>query len=218
MKKQILLGSILTLALGGLAGCSEDTAKEPKDNMKGNKQEVAQKEETTNKKTEAVHEHGEPNEHTTCAFCDMKVYMKDEDMGQFTAKLVTEDNETLFFDDVGCLLNYERDMEGKAKERYVRDYQSTDWVKVDDSTVAKADIKTPMNYGYAFFAKKEDGQKFIDENEKIHAKEATWKEIDEVALQRYMKKKQMQKNGDGQMDHHNMDNGSSNAEEKPMQH
>ena len=43
--------------------------------------------------TEKIEEIGptEPTEDSKCAGCQMKIYLKDEEMGQFTAQALTED-------------------------------------------------------------------------------------------------------------------------------
>ena len=63
----------------------------------------------------------EPTEDSTCYMCNMKVYMKDTDMGMFAAQAVREDGSVVFYDDIGCLLNdeYVNEVEN---EKFVRDY------------------------------------------------------------------------------------------------
>ncbi|WP_203362671.1 nitrous oxide reductase accessory protein NosL [Bacillus sp. REN10] len=203
MKKKLY---ILTAAAAlSLAACSSNEKAEESKPATEEKAATEQQAETTPKeevKKEEAHQHedGEPTAETTCAFCDMKVYMKSEDMGQFTAKMVTEDGETLFFDDIGCMLNYERDAEKPAKERFVRDYNGLDWVSVDDAKILKTDMKTPMNYGFAFFKDDESLNAFTTKHQ--NATPATVEDIDQIANERYMKKKQMQegdmKHGEGE--------------------
>ena len=38
----------------------------------------------------------EPEEETTCEMCNMKVYMKDHDMGVFSAQAIKEDGTIAF--------------------------------------------------------------------------------------------------------------------------
>lgn len=71
----------------------------------------------------------EPANKTVCAFCNMEVYQKDHEMGVFTGQAVTKEGETLFFDDSGCILNYERKAEEKLAKRWVRDYVTSEWIK-----------------------------------------------------------------------------------------
>ncbi|MGM7635049.1 nitrous oxide reductase accessory protein NosL [Bacillus sp. Hm123] len=192
MKKQLY---ILTAAAAlSLAACSSnEKAEESKPaEEKAATEQQADTTKTEEVKQEATHQHeeGEPTAEATCAFCDMKVYMKSEDMGQFTAKMVTEEGETLFFDDIGCMLNYERDTEKPAKERFVRDFNGLDWLSFDEAKIMKTDVKTPMNYGYAFFKDEESLNTFTTKHQ--NATPATVEDIDHIAHERYMKKKQMQ--------------------------
>ncbi|RAK18401.1 NosL protein [Anoxybacillus vitaminiphilus] len=145
-------------------------------------------------------QHEEPNENTVCAFCNMKVYTKEEEMGKFTAKLVKADGETLFFDDIGCMLNYERDMEVKNNKKYVRDYKTYDWVEMNEATVVKADIQTPMKYGFAFFKDKTEAESYVKENTNLHAALSNWEQVEKMALERYNMKK-MKQDADGNDGH-----------------
>lgn len=196
MKK---LGLLLAAAVLTLAACNSDSSQQ---------KEEQQQTDTTTEEANAVnakedahdhaHEDGEPDEHTKCAFCDMKVYMKHEEMGAFTAKAITADGETLFFDDAGCLLNYERDNEDvELKEKYVRDYNSLDWVALEQAKMVEANIQTPMKYGNAFFADTKSLESFMKDYPE--AKQTTLEAIDGVAHDRYMKKMEM--SGDGHDDH-----------------
>ncbi len=204
MKKLALLFVAAALTL---AACNNDTAQK-NDKEQEQAEKVTQGEEVANapdKTDDQSHHDGEPNEHSECAFCNMKVYMKDEEMGAFTAKAITDDEETLFFDDVGCLLNYDRDHEDVVlKEKLVRDYNSLDWVALEDAKIVHADIETPMKYGNAFFADTASLETFM--NDFPDAKETTVQSIDDVAKERYMKKMEMK---DG--DHH--DHSHSEDEE-----
>ena len=56
----------------------------------------------------------EPEENTICEMCNMKVYMKDHEMGVFSAQAKRRWNHR-FYDDIGCLLNAEVANEEKTK-------------------------------------------------------------------------------------------------------
>ncbi|WP_260471929.1 nitrous oxide reductase accessory protein NosL [Bacillus sp. HMF5848] len=135
------------------------------------------------------HDPTEPHDESTCAFCNMKIYLKDDEMGVFTAQAITEDGKTLFFDDSGCLLNYERKDDALALEtKWVRDYVSQEWLKAGDASIAHADIKTPMKYGYVFFSSDQDAKDFVTNNANLNAKSSSWEDIDAVSKERFMKK------------------------------
>ncbi len=125
----------------------------------------------------------------------------------FSAQAIKEDGSTSFYDDIGCMLNAE--LKNNEKNRkYVRDYNTLDWVLVDDAVIVKADIKTPMNWGYAFFKEEADAQKFIEENEGAFIEQL--ETVKQLAKERFeAKQKQQQGNGNMDMqqdqDHGNMD-------------
>jgi hypothetical protein len=126
----------------------------------------------------------------------MNVYVKGEDLGIFSAQGRTAEGENLFFDDVGCMLNQER-MDGIVLEKYVRDYNTEEWILLEESIVVKAEIKTPMNYGYAFFKDEESAQAFIAETGKEHASLSSIADIDEVSGHRHIKRMEKMQNGSG---------------------
>lgn len=190
MKKLlILMAAVLSLAACSGDKTDETEKKDDKDKV------VAPKTEEVAKKDDK-HEHSEPDDHSECAYCSMKVYMKDEEMGAFTVKAVTDDNKTLYFDDAGCLFNYQRDNEAVVlAEKYVRDYNSLEWVTMDDAKMVHADIKTPMGYGDVFFTDTASQENFTADHS--DAVETSIKAIDAVAMERYMKKKEMSGHGEG---------------------
>ncbi|MGC8229021.1 nitrous oxide reductase accessory protein NosL [Pseudobacillus badius] len=207
MKKWMYV--ISAAAALSLAACSggEKAEEAEKATAKKAQTETAQADQTA-KEQEHKHENGEPHDQTTCAFCEMKVYTMDEEMGQFTAKATSEDGETLFFDDVGCMLNYERKTEKPAKERFVRDFNSLEWIPFEQAKIQKTDVKTPMNYGYAFFQDEASEQEFTKAH--AEAKPASVEDIDAIAKERYMKKMNM---SDEKMDHDGQDHGHEESEQ-----
>ncbi|WP_166669502.1 nitrous oxide reductase accessory protein NosL [Paenisporosarcina antarctica] len=176
MKKILLLGIILLLMIITAACVAQD------DNITTDKIEV---EDSESSETTVVL--SEPSEDATCKYCKMDVYNKAHDMGMFSAQGITEEGKSLFFDDVGCMLNQER-IDNSTLEKYVRDYHTLEWIKLDVAVVVKTEIKTPMNYGYAFFEDKEGGQAFIEELGSEKASFSSISDIDKVAGHRHIKK------------------------------
>ena len=84
-------------------------------------------------------------------------------------------------------------------KKWVRDYETSEWVEADKAVVVKADVTTPMKYGYIFFASNESANKYIKEN-KTNGVISDWTAIDTEAAKRY--KMKMQKEADMKM---NMD-------------
>ncbi|MFS1517507.1 nitrous oxide reductase accessory protein NosL [Bacillus sp. SCS-151] len=184
MRKFFIFSVFLTISLGVLVGCSNSQ------NGVEEASEVASGEQLSSQQNIDTHEvvAVEPTDEHTCAFCDMKVYGMEHEMGVFTAQIQMEDGEHYFFDDVGCLLNYERGKDEQAIAKWVRDYNSSEWIDLDGSVPVKADIITPMKYGYALFNSEKAAQTFVDERKDINAVISSWDEIDHVSHERYMKK------------------------------
>lgn len=138
----------------------------------------------------------EPTEDTVCEMCNMKVYEHDHEMGKYSAQAIKADGSNSFYDDIGCLLNAEL-ANNETNEKFVRDYNTLEWVLVDDTTIVKTDLKTPMNWGYAFFKEEADAQKFVDEHEGYHVEELeTVKDLAEQRREEKMKK-QAEQQGNG---------------------
>lgn len=134
----------------------------------------------------------EPTEHTKCEMCDMEVYMKDHELGIFSAQAVKPDESIAFYDDIGCLLNAELAQQ-QPNEKFVRDYVTSNWIKVDEATVVKTDLKSPMNWGYIFFAYEEDANTYVEDHPIANIEELDV--IRQAAKERYEKK--MMKNMEG---------------------
>ena len=129
----------------------------------------------------------EPAEDTVCEMCNMKVYMKNEAMGEFSAQAIKADGSNAFYDDIGCLLNAEVANE-ESNEKFVRDFHTKDWAKVEDVTIIKTELKSPMNWGYIYFIDKADADTYLAENPKAHVEEL--QKIKDDALERRKKKMQ----------------------------
>ena len=131
----------------------------------------------------------EPTEETMCEMCNMVVYTKEHEMGVFSAQAIKADGSIAFYDHIGCLINAEG-ATNEENDKYVRDYNTLEWALVDDVTIVKTEIKSPMNWGYIYFVKQEDADKYIAENPTAHVEEL--QTIKDAALKRReekMKKK-----------------------------
>lgn len=166
----LLLAALLAL---GACGSTEDAAND-KDETEGADTEEVVKNEEVNKQEEEYDKPDprlqEPTEDTVCEMCNMIVYEADHELGKFSAQAIKEDGSIAFYDDIGCLLNAEL-ANNETNDKYVRDFNTLDWVLVEDTTIVKTDLKTPMNWGYAFFKNEDDAQSFIDENEGYYVEE-----------------------------------------------
>lgn len=142
----------------------------------------------------------EPTEESLCEMCNMKVYTREHEMGVFSAQAIKADGTTAFYDDIGCLVNAEL-KSNEQHEKYVRDYISLKWLNVEEATIVKTEIKSPMNWGYIFFKFEEDAKTYIAENPTAYVEELTI--IQTAAKERMMKKmeeKEAQGEGFGGMD------------------
>lgn len=202
VKKIYSMLFVLTL-LFALAACnSEEEAKKEAEKEAPDTEEQA-------KETEKVEEVEvasavdprlqEPTEDTVCEMCNMVVYQKDHEMGKFSAQAIKADGSIAFYDDIGCLLNAEL-AHNETNEKFVRDFNTLEWVLVDNATIVKTDLKTPMNWGYAFFKEEADAQKFIDENEgyKVVELETVKQEAKERREAKLKKQAEQQGQGNGE--------------------
>lgn len=196
-----------------LAACGTDKAEEKKEETK---QDVAASDTEAKDKTKQVASLvdprlEEPKEDTMCEMCNMKVYMKDENMGEFSTQAIKEDGTTAFYDDIGCLVNAEV-ANNEKNEKFVRDFTTKDWIKVDDATIVKTDLKSPMNWGYVYFKDKADADKYIADNPTAHVEEL--QKIKDDALERRKKKmkEKAEKEANGESDSMHME------EKKPDGH
>ncbi|RUL51719.1 hypothetical protein EK386_11430 [Lysinibacillus antri] len=129
----------------------------------------------------------EPDEHTTCEMCNMHVYEKNDAMGMFSTKAIKKDGTVIFYDDIGCLLNDEV-AKNETNEKYVRDFNNLKWAKVEDVTIVKTTLKTPMNWGYAYFIEEQDARSYIGQNEGAYIEK-----LETIKVQAKMKYEQKMK-------------------------
>lgn len=96
-----------------------------------------------------------------CAVCNMAVMDN-----PFATEIMLENGKTLVFDDIGCMYEWLSDHKDKRiEEKFVRDYQSKDWVRVEDATyVYDVDVKTPMAYNVISFKDQKDAKSYVSKN------------------------------------------------------
>lgn len=146
----------------------------------------------------------EPSSDTRDALCNMVVYPKDHEMGKYSVQMVTADGKTLFFDDIGCVFNYKRNLDKEPQKIWVRDYHTLEWIEMNKAYVVSADIKTPMQYGFAFFKSKKTADQFVQSNKKLQAIMVEWKFVDQLAKKRLEMKQASHNHMGMNMDHHQM--------------
>ncbi|WP_431028160.1 nitrous oxide reductase accessory protein NosL [Lysinibacillus sp. LZ02] len=158
----------------------------------------------------------EPTEDTICEMCNMKVYTKEHELGVFSAQAIKADGSIAFYDDIGCLLNAEL-ANNEENDKYVRDYNTLDWALVEDVTIVKTEIKSPMNWGYIYFVDKADADKYIEENPTAHVEEL--QTIKDAAKKRREEKmKNMAEEGSMDMNHSDESNMDDSTMEEDHNH
>ena len=82
---------------------------------------------------------------------------------QFATEIILENGKALKFDDIGCMYKWmEINSDEKTKEKFVRDYDSKDWISLEDATyVYDKTITTPMAYNVISFKNKKDAESFV---------------------------------------------------------
>ncbi|WP_070119370.1 nitrous oxide reductase accessory protein NosL [Bacillus marinisedimentorum] len=205
MKKWIAAIGMVLVSLIFAAGCgTSDEAGNEKETAA--EQEQSEENAGSEEVNSAAVEPKEPSADDKCAFCNMKVYGQEHEMGAHTAQMVTEDGEHLYFDDIGCLLNHEHETDGEPAAAWVRDYNTKEWIPAEEAVPVKADIKTPMKYGVALFKNEEDAKAWAEQHEELQAMLTSMEAVNEEANERMQKKKEMMKqNGE---DAHDMNQDS----------
>jgi len=88
-----------------------------------------------------------------CPKCNMPLESK-----KYTAQVITKDNKTHFFDDIGCMILWLKENNIKSNSAKIWVY-SLDSKRYIDALSAYYSIKdkTPMNYGFGAYEKQKDG-------------------------------------------------------------
>lgn len=204
--KKLWLPALILLFVLAACGSEKAQVKEKETEQEATKNETATLKEDSVQVASLVDPRlQEPKEDTVCEMCNMKVYMKDHEMGVFSTQAIKEDGSIAFYDDIGCLLNAEVANEEK-NEKFVRDFVTKDWAKVEDVTIVKTELKSPMNWGYIYFVNKAEADKYIQENSNAYVEDL--QKIKDDALER-RKKKMMQKKAEEE----NGESGSMHSNE-----
>ncbi|MGX7594363.1 nitrous oxide reductase accessory protein NosL [Planococcus plakortidis] len=198
--KSFYLAAVALAAVLMLGACGSEEAT-------GETQASPTQPETTNtigETKEAAHPQlEEPGEDTVCEYCQMTVYNATHELGAFTAQGVKADGSNAFFDDVGCMLNQER-VDGAEMEKFVRDYNTLEWIPLEEAVIVKSGLKTPMNYGFAFFTELSAADAFIQQHG--DAQKSDLAAVDAMSYERH--EMRMEKMGEG----HSHGEGAENME------
>jgi copper chaperone NosL len=87
--------------------------------------------------------------------------MSIEEGSTFLGEVITTDGNKLFFCDIGDMLFHFRKEREKIKVAYVKDNATGEWIDGKRALfVLNKDIKTPMSWGIAAFAKQSEARKW----------------------------------------------------------
>lgn len=119
-----------------------------------------------------------------CELCNMVVYQKKHKMGIFSAQAIGKNGEKYHYDDIGCLL-YDEVKNKTKNKKYVLAYNTKKWIDAEKAIYVKSTLKSPMNWGYIYFATKKEANTYIAKNKT--AKIVQLSVIKEEATKKYKK-------------------------------
>ena len=84
-----------------------------------------------------------------CSNCRMAISQK-----RYAAEIITTDETVLKFDDIGCMMRYQRTNGSiDAAAVYVADSETKQWLKAGDASfIRSTNVKTPMGSGIVAFS------------------------------------------------------------------
>lgn len=89
----------------------------------------------------------------------------------YATQIISKENVSYKFDDIGCMIEYVEKDQRIAKEdiakQYVRDMVTSEWIEIENAYfVYHADFWTPMSNGVISFASKEEAENYLTEQGK----------------------------------------------------
>lgn len=93
-----------------------------------------------------------------CAHCRMII--SDE---RFAAALVTDDGQTVKFDDIGCLLEYREERSPSIQRYWTSNYLSAGWLDAQRAVFVQSDeLTTPMATGIVALATNDEARRVAE--------------------------------------------------------
>ncbi len=86
-----------------------------------------------------------------CSECNMDV----EDM-RYEAQIITQNGDTYFFDDIGCIILWLENHQPKIVKIITKTIDTKSWIDVKKAWYSRV-APSPMGYGFAAFKVQEDG-------------------------------------------------------------
>jgi hypothetical protein len=92
-----------------------------------------------------------------CSECNMDV----EDL-DYMAEIITEEGNTFFFDDIGCVVLWLKNHTPKITRIVTKTHDTHRWIDAQKAWYSRTDT-TPMGYGFAAYENKKEGMIPYDE-------------------------------------------------------
>jgi len=86
-----------------------------------------------------------------CSECNMDI----EDL-DYIAELVTQNGNTYFFDDIGCVVLWLKNHSPKIAKLMTKTLDTHEWIPVEKAWYSRT-AHSPMGYGFAPYLKKKEG-------------------------------------------------------------
>jgi copper chaperone NosL len=84
---------------------------------------------------------------------------------RYAASYVTEAGDVHRFDDIGGMMLHDQKMQEDVYVYWVHDHNSEEWIKARESIlVLNPDLITPMGWGLAAFAERNDAEAYVSEH------------------------------------------------------
>lgn len=72
---------------------------------------------------------------------------------RFAAEIIDEHGEAFKFDDIGCMFDFmEQRTDVKINGRFVKDFETKEWIPYEKAVIVDTDVRTPMGSGKLAFA------------------------------------------------------------------
>ncbi|MCF6205475.1 MAG: hypothetical protein L3J47_01085 [Sulfurovum sp.] len=92
-----------------------------------------------------------------CSECNMEI-----EAMPYMAEMITPEGNTYFFDDIGCLVLWQKTHTVNGAKAVTKTVDTQKWLDVQDAWYSRTD-STPMGYGFAAYEKRQKGMIPYDE-------------------------------------------------------
>lgn len=95
----------------------------------------------------------------TCSQCRMAISDP-----RYAAEIITPEREVFKFDDIGCMEKYRERIVTQQLFIFVRDLEANRWLRMENSTIVRTGVVTPMGSGKLAFSSREKAEQFLIEH------------------------------------------------------